>query len=231
MITIPETNKDYICDIQAPCFQTLSPQEINFVSQSKTQVLFHKGDSLTKQGVFASYILFVMSGLAKQYIENDNNKSFNLRIIRQGEFVGLSSVFAKNTYYYSSTALTECRTFLVEKAAIEKVIKQNGDFAFNIIRRYCELNTTLFNSLQNIIFKQMNGRLADTLLYIDRLKNETQDIFRLLSRKDLAAFSGISTENVVKLLKGLEKDNIIILKDKDIIITDKKRLEKISKTG
>jgi len=53
----------------------------------------------------------------------------------------------------------------------------------------------------------------------------------LLSRKDIADFAGISVESAVKLLKGLEKDTIISLKDKNIIINDSKRLEQISKTG
>ena len=56
------------------------------------------------------------------------------------------------------------------------------------------------------MYKQMNGRMADTLLYIDNLKNEKADIFQLLSRKDLADFAGISTESTVKLLKMFEKE-------------------------
>ena len=231
MKTIFETDKDFICDIQAPCFQMLSQEEIELVSKSKTQVLFRKGDNLTKQGAFASYILFIIDGLVKQYIESDNNKSYNLKIIKHGEFVGLSSVFLSNKYNYSSVSLTECRAFLVEKDTIEKVIKQNSKFTFNIIRRYCELNTILFFSLQNIVFKQMNGRLADTLIYIDNLKVENPEIFQLLSRKDIADFAGISPESAVRLLKSFEKDSIISLKDKDVIIIDKKRLEQISKTG
>ena len=66
------------------------------------------------------------------------------------------------------------------------------------------------------MYKQMNGRLADTLLYIDSLKTEKAEIFQLLSRKDLADFAGISTESAVKLLKTFEKDGLIELHEKDI---------------
>lgn len=227
MKTIRKTDKDFICDIKAPCFQMLSHDETELIRKSKTQVLFHKGDNLTKQGTFASYILFIFDGLVKQYIESDNNKSYNLKIIRNGEFVGLSSVFLSNIYSYSTISLNECRAFLIEKNTIEKVIKQNSKFSYNIIKRYCELNTVLFASLQKLQFKQMNGRLADTLLYIGSLKTGNPDIFRLLSRKDIADFAGISTESTVKLLKSFEKDSIITLKDKDITINDKNKLEQI----
>ena len=78
-------------------------------------------------------------------------------------------------------------------------------FGFNIIKKYFEQNTNLINTVRNLMYKQMNGRMADSLLYIDSLKNEKAEIFQLLSRKDLADFARISTESAVKLLKTLKK--------------------------
>ena len=231
MKTIFETDQDFICEIQAPCFQMLSPEEVVLVRASKTQVLFRKGDNLTKQGAFASYVLFIIYGLAKQYLEGESSKNFNLRIIQPGEFVGLSAVFTKNTFNYSSIALTDCHVFLVEKDAIAKVAKQNGMFGFNIIKRYCEQNANLFDTLRTIMYKQMNGRLADTLLYIDSLRTENAEVFELLARKDIADFAGISTESAVKLLKTFEKDGLIKLDEKNISIVNREALMEISKRG
>lgn len=233
MKTILETDPAYICEVLAPCFQLLSSQEMELVRASKTQVLFRKGDNLTKQGAFASYVLYVINGLAKQYIEGDSTKNFNLRIIKPGEFVGLSAVFTKNTFNYSSVAITDCQVFLIEKDAIAKVIKQNGLFGFSIIKRYCEQNSNLFDKLRTNIYKQMNGRIAETLLYIDGLKTETGvgELFQLLSRKDIGDFAGISTESTVKLLKSFEKDGLIKLNDKDITIINHSNLIEISRRG
>jgi CRP-like cAMP-binding protein len=231
MKTVFENDSDYYCDIQAPCFQELLPEEIKLVQQERTQVLFRKGDSLTKQGTFGSYILFIVNGYVKQYIEGDGQKDYNLRIIKPGEFVGLSIVFSGNTFNYSSVAMTECRAFLIEKQAVSSLVKKNGSFGFSIIRRYCELNTRLFNSLNSVIFHQMNGRLAETLLYIDGFRNDNPEIFQLLSRKDIADFAGISMESGVKLLKSFEKDGLIELHEKDIRIMDHNKLEEISRRG
>jgi CRP-like cAMP-binding protein len=231
MKTILETDSDFICDIKAPCFQMLIPEEAELVRSSKTQVLFRKDDNLTKQGAFASYVLFIIDGFARQYLEGDGIKNYNLRIIKPGEFVGLSAVFSENTFNYSSIALTDCHVFLVEKDAIANVAKQNGMFGFNIIKRYCEQNTNLINTVRNLMYKQMNGRMADALLYIDSLKKEKAEIFQLLSRKDLADFAGISTESTVKLLKIFEKDGLIELQEKDIKIINHPVLLEISKRG
>jgi len=231
MKTILETDQDFICDIQAPCFQMLTQEEMELVRASKTQIQFRKGDNLTKQGAFASYVLFIINGMARQYIEGDGTRDFNLRIIKPAEFVGLSAVFTKNTFNYSSIAITDCHVFLVEKEAISKVIKQNGMFGFNIIKRYCEQNADLFTVVRNLMYKQMNGRLADTLLYIESLKTENESVFQLLSRKDIADFAGISTESAVKLLKNFEKDGLIRLELKDVVLLNHSALQEISKRG
>ncbi len=209
----------------------LSQQELEIVRESKTQVLFRRGDSLTKQGAFASYILFVINGLCKQYIEGYGGKSYNLRVVQPGEFIGLSGVFTKNIYSYSTVALTDCQAFLVEKGVIANVIKHNGEFGLNIIKRYCEVNTNLFSKLNTVLYKQMNGRIAESLLYLDNLKSAHPDIFQLLSRKDIAEFAAVSTESAVKLLKNFEKDGLILLNEKDIVVLKRDVLAEISLKG
>lgn len=231
MKTILETDVDFICDIQSPCFQTITQEEVVLVRASKTQVLFRKGDNLTKQGTFASYILFVMKGLAMQYLEGDYNKSFNLKIIKPGDFIGLSSVFTKNTFDYSTVALTDCQAFLIEKESLTEIIKNNGTFGLGIIKRYCEQNSNMYLTLNTVLYKQMNGRMAEVLLNLDSFKAEFPEIFEQLGRKDIANFAGITTESAVKILKSFEKEGLIELTNKDIILLNYNDLKEISKRG
>ncbi len=231
MKTITETDKDFFCDIQAPCFQLLSKEEIEQIRSSKTQVLFRKGENLTKQGAFASYVLFIVTGFVKQLIEGDGARGYNLKIVQPGEFLGLSSVFGRNTFDYSAIALTNVQAFLIEKEAIAKLIHQDGAFAFSIIKRYCEQNTLLFGSIHKLVYKQMNGRLADALLYLSPEEHTGVNIFTVLSRKDIAEFAGISTESTVKLLKIFERDGLIKLQDKDIMLQNREALKEISRRG
>jgi len=111
MKTILENDNEFICNIQAPCFQRLANEEIDLIRSSKTQVLFRKGENLTKQGAFASYVLFIISGIAKQHIEGDGNKSYSLRMVTPGEFVGYL-LFSQKTYTATQQLpLPTCRHF------------------------------------------------------------------------------------------------------------------------
>lgn len=231
MKTIRDTDAEFICDIQSPCFQILTHEEVELVRESKTQVIFRKGDNLAKQGAFASYVLFIIKGIALQYVEDERSKSFNLRIIKPGEFVGLSTVFKYKTFNYSASALSDCQAFLIEKDAIVKIMKQNGSFAYDLINRYCEQNTNLFDTLRKVLYKQMHGRMADAILYLNEIKNEIPDLFASLSRKDIADFAGVTPENAVKMLKIFHKDKFIELVDKDILILNQSGLIEISRKG
>jgi CRP/FNR family transcriptional regulator, polysaccharide utilization system transcription regulator len=231
MKTITSTDKEFFCDIQAPCFQLLTKEEMEQIQSSRTQVLFRKGENLTKQGAFSTYVLFIITGFVKQLIEGDGTKGYNLRIIRPGGFLGLASAFDRNTFDYSAVALTETQAILIEKEAISKLIKKDGNFAFSIIKRYYAQNSHLYDTIHKLVYKQMNGRLADALLYLSQEEFSGMNIFPVLSRKDLAEFAGISTESTVKLLKQFEKDGLLKLADKDIILLNHDALSDISKKG
>jgi len=231
MKTLKETDQEYICDIQAPCFQQLTSEEAKQLQQNKTQVLFRKGDTLTKQGTYPSYILFLLDGVVKQYLEGDDNKSFNLSIQLPGEFIGLSTLFSTETVPYSTACLTDCQAVLVTKESLSRVLHANADFTYKLAERHAKQQAELFEALRNQQFKQMNGRMAAALLYLNGVKEHQPNLFTLLSRKDLADFAGIATESAVKLLKSFEKDGLIELDDKDIIIRDVETVLSVYKRG
>ena len=231
MKTISNTDKEFVCDITLPCFSVLSPEETELVRDSRVQVVFRRGENITKQGAFASYVIFIVSGFSRQYIEFANGRDYNLKIIRPGEMVGFSAVFNSSTFNYSVVAITETTGFLIEKEAIAGLVKNNGAFAFSMVKRYCEHNSMLYSSLGQVLNQQTNGRMATVLLTLSPENFGGEDIIRHLSRRELAGFAGISTEGAVKVLRSFEKDKLISLSDKSITVLDRDRLEEISRVG
>ncbi len=231
MKTLSNTDKEFVCDITLPCFSSLTTEETELVRESRVQVVFRRGENITKQGAFASYVIFIVSGFSRQYIECSNGRDYNLRIITPGEMAGLSAVFSRNTFSYSVVAITETTGFLIEKEAMAELVRKNSEFAFNIIRRYCEHNARLYTSLDHVLHQQTNGRMATVLLSLAPENFEGEDLFRHLSRRELADFAGISTEGAVKVLKSFEKDGLIKLSDKNILLINRPGLEEISRVG
>jgi CRP-like cAMP-binding protein len=231
MRSITPDQADFFCDIQLPCFQTLSSAEIEFVQSAKAQVEFRKGETITKQGSFSSYVLFVIDGWARQFVEFEMGKNYNLSIIKPGDFVGLSAIFSKQTFLYSAVALSDLKAYLIEKSALKEIVQHNGAFAFNLFQKQCELQAGMLDSIKGLAFKQINGRIADVILYLNSFKKNQPHIFDWISRRDLAEFAGISMESAVKTLKQFEKDQIISLLEKNIIVLNESKLSEISHLG
>ena len=219
------------CLKSSKCFRKLIPSELEFINQNKTQILYHKGENICKQGAFASYVLYISDGLVKLYLESPNNKNINIKILKTSEFIGLSSIYGDNIYNYSSVALKDSHICLIEKDSIKKLIIDNGNFASGLIQGYCKNERQLFDKIRSLGNKQMHGRLADTLLYLHNDDFKEYDIFPLLSRGDIAELAGISRESTVRLLTELKNDKIIDINGKQIKILNIEKLKEISRRG
>ena len=218
------------CKNSSKCFKKLIPSELEFINQNKTQILFRKGESVCKQGAYTSYVLYIVDGLIKIYLETAN-KNINLKLLKSGEFLGLSAIYLDNIYSYSGKALRDSTVCLIEKESFKKLILNNGAFASELIKWYCKNEIHSYDILRSQFSKQMYGRLADVLLYLsgDHFKDEL--IFSLITRKDLSEFAGLSLESTVRLLNELKSEGIIEVEGKKIQIKNRDLLIKLSKGG
>ena len=219
------------CEKISRCFRQLLPSELDFIDHYKVQINYSMGEDVCKQGAFASAVIYILDGLIKLSIEGPKNKSFILRIVNPAEYIGLSSLFGENTYHYSARTLMDTTICMIEKESIKKLIRENGVFASEIIRWHCHIETHHYKKIQSLTYKQLHGRLADTLIYLSRDDFEIKNVFQYLTRKDLAELSAMSTEGAVRILSEFDKDGIIELKGKDIKILDLEKLVRISKVG
>lgn len=226
-----ETKNCLTCKNGSNCFRKLISEELEFINEKKTQISYLAREIICKQGAFASYVLYISEGLVKLYLENINNKTTNVQILKSGDFIGLSSVFGKNIYNYSVVALKDSELCLIEKEGLRKLLENNGLFASSIIKNYCDTEGHLFEKIKSLSYKQMNGRIADTLLYLSNKELFEDNLFPLLSRKDIADFACVSKESTVKILSELKSEGIIELNGKDIIILETERLKQISRLG
>jgi len=219
------------CRKISKCFRQLLPSELEFIDHYKVQINYSMGEDVCKQGAFASSLIYIIDGLIKLSIEGPANKSFILRIVNPGEFIGLSSLFGENTYHYSARTLMDTTICMIEKESIKKLIRENAVFATEIIKWHCRIQTHHYKKIQSLTYKQLHGRLADTLIYLSQEDFGIENLFQYLTRKDLAELSAMSTEGAVRILSEFDKDGIIRLQGKDIQILDQDKLLKISRAG
>jgi CRP/FNR family transcriptional regulator len=207
------------------------PDALEELTKSKTQITYLKGETIFKQGAFAPYILYVVRGLIKVYLQTGFEKQINLSLAKTGDFLAYSSIFGENIHTYSAQALKDSVICMIEKESLKTILLQNPEFALEVTSKNYRNERHLLEIIKNISYKQMRGKLASGLLYLSHDEFLKEDVFQYLTRHDIADFASISTESAIKFLKEFEKEKMIKLKGRGIEITDRKKLDTTSKTS
>ena len=219
------------CQNASRCFQFLYDQELDFVDNQKTQVSFMKGETVFKQGAFAPHLLYVIDGLVLIYLQSGRGKCLNVCLVKPGDFLTLSPVFDRDVYQCSARALTNASVCMIDKKAVQDLLKNNAEFASGIMARNQKHDDRFLEILSSISFKQMRGKLASALLYLSSEEFEGVNVFYALSRRDIARFASITLESAVKFIKEFEKEGLIEVQGRHIRVLDRQKLQEINDKG
>lgn len=213
------------------CFREFSVDEQEFLKHKKKQISYFKGENIFKQGAFAPYVMFVLKGFVKVYLQTGYGKQINLRIARAGEFLAFSSVFGEEVYTYSTQSITDVEVCMIDKVGLGELLKNNPEFAMEVTSKNYKVEKELIGIIANLSHKQMRGKLATALLYLSNKEFKEANIFQYLTRQDVAEFASISTESTIRFLKEFEKEKLVRLEGKDIELLDIEKMVELSERG
>lgn len=211
------------------CFEVLSVQEKLILENGTTLLHFEKGETIVKEGYAASHVFLLESGMAKLDVLNDGRRQ-TVKILPPHSFIGIVCSFAGKNMEFSSVALSPSVVHLIDRDAMEELVKNNGEFACRLIKHMSFLSNEMIHSLTRFHSKNVDGALAILLLDMLRIFNHNE--FKLpLTRKEMAEIIGYSKESVIHALSRYNREGIIVVNEKNIQILDEERLLLISKTG
>lgn len=222
------------CVVRTPegtCFDLLSEDEMKLVNDNMVEVFYKKGETICKQGSFASKIIFLSQGLVKVYLEGEP-KNLVITIVPKNNLVGLPSIFeGNNTFLYSVSPYVDSWAQLIDIHVFKQLIRQNAVFASKIIDILNENTAQAYGRFFCLTRKQLHGRMADILMCLSERIFKSLEYDLPLSRTDLAELTGMSTESVIRIMKEFKDDKLIRVSGKSIRILDPERIRKISALG
>ncbi|MFC2106959.1 Crp/Fnr family transcriptional regulator [Bacteroidota bacterium] len=216
---------------QSKHYEVLSDDERKLLDQNTLNIEYKKGETICKQGAFASHIIFIEQGLVKVYIEG-NPKNLILTITPDNHFVGLQTLFdGNNTFLYSVSTYVDTTVKLIDIQAFKQLMNANAKFASRITSILNESSAQSYGRFFCLTRKQSHGRMADILLCLAQRIFKENSFDLPLSRQDLGELTGMSTENVIRIIKDFKDEKLIKVTCKVIDILDEDKLRKISEFG
>lgn len=213
------------------CFDVLTEEQLALLERKQVEVFYKKGEVIAKHGSFATHVIQLCEGLVKVYLE-DSNETLILKIIGPGSLIGLSALSDEgDTFRFTASAYEDSVAKLIDINTLKFLIRENGVFASKIINIMSENANQINNRFFFMTHRQSYGRLADLLLCLAGNIFKSRKFDMGLTRKELAELAGMSTENVVRVLKSFQKDGLIEIEGKSFVISNPEGLRRICTIG
>lgn len=203
------------------------------IDANSVEITYSKGETVCKQGTFASHIMVINEGLVKIYLEGkDKDETLILKILPAVNVIGLTSLIEGNSVFqYSAQAYLDTTVKLIDINTFRQILRKNGEFATKIISLLGENTVITYGRFFCLTKKQTYGRLADVILCLSQ-RVYKKEIFPLqLTRKELAELSSMSVESIARILTKFKEDKLIRVDSDTIEILDVERLNRVSRNG
>ncbi|MBC8147910.1 MAG: Crp/Fnr family transcriptional regulator [Bacteroidetes bacterium] len=219
------------CTKKLSMFNVLKDEELAIINESKNIVKFRAGEIILKQGTVLTHLACLTSGLAKIYIEGENNKNLILKFLRPTQMVGGPGLFTDFKIHFTVKALEESSACFIDTNVFKQILNKNHEFTLKLLWESHEQTIRSYTKFINLTQRQMHGRIADALLHLSQnIFVDSKEGF-LISRQDLADYTGMAKESAIRILREFSIENMIILNGKKIIITQPESLDIISRKG
>jgi CRP/FNR family transcriptional regulator, polysaccharide utilization system transcription regulator len=214
-----------------PLQRYLTSEEIEEIRAHVSVEHHSKRDIIFRQNSVTSHLMFVKSGLVKVYKESKDGRSYILKILTSGEFLGLLSFYGNTLHQFSASAVEDCDIGYIGIDVFNRILKKNGTFAMELIRLVSREGLYMFDKLLRLSHKQLPGRIADVILYFSETINNNEEFDFPLTRRELAELAGTTKESFIRTLAEFKNDKIIELNGSHVRINSMKIVRTLSELG
>jgi CRP-like cAMP-binding protein len=209
----------------------LNDHETHMIYNNRHVSKVRRRSNIISEGSPVSHILYLRSGLVKEYRMRPDNQEQILQIIKPHSYLGMTSLFADRINHFSYEALTDLNVCYIDSDVFVDLVRKNGNFAYEILTSVEHDSLNNFHRFINLNHKKIYGRVADILIYFSKIIFSSTILPIPLTRSELAEMCGTSRESIGRVIAVFKEDGIISASGKSIIINDIKKLENISKFG
>lgn len=220
------------CDKISCAALNLSTTQLELQNSTCNESTIKAGDVILSEGSLTSHIIYLRSGLVKEFQRVENSKhEYIMNLIKEKTYLGLHSLFGDKYNHYSYTALTDVSVCYIDRNIFKTLLLENGQFGYKILEAVSRDSLNTYHRFVTQHQKKIFGKLADALLYFSKNIYNSESFYLHLNRNEISYLIGTSRESVSKQLRQFEEEGLITMKGRIVNILKPLELERISKFG
>ena len=170
---------------------------------------YNSKDFIFRSGDKPLYYWQIVEGTIKLNHYNEDGKEFVHNILGENQSFGDACLFVEKTYPMNAYTLTPCTVIKLPKNKLFSILKENPEISF-------EMNSCLSHRVYHKMIMIQSIASASPVIRIrglmDYLKSFQEDCSAFsfpvkLTRQQIADFTGLRVETVIRTLKKMEQEN------------------------
>ena len=182
---------------------------------------YQKTDLIYMQEDDADLIYLIIKGKVRVYVMNSNGKEVTVDILKSGEIFGESALIPHSKRPTTVEALQDVQLIACYPKKLYPYCQQSQELMISIMQsmsKTCDYLTAMMKrSYTYNRYEKVAAFLLDQIQY-----DQQQEIS--YTHEEMASLLGLSRVTVTKVLNEFEKEKMILLQYKTIVIKDKNKL-------
>ena len=209
-------------------FQGVDPDAAESLAKDLEMVDIRKGEIVFSEGEPGDSLYIVLSGKIKVGRRAADGRQNLIAVMGPSYMVGELSLFDPGPRTATATAVLDTRLARLRKQALRPWLNNRPEIAEQLLRVLARRLRRTNDNLADLIFTDVPGRVAKTLLqFAGRFGTRDGGVLRVshdLTQEELAQLVGASRETVNKALADFASRGWLRLDGKTVIIMDPERL-------
>ncbi len=209
-------------------FSELSREQIASLRLQEVDRVYKKGESLFQEGGYPKALYVVYKGIVKIHKYGSNGKEQITRLASAGDLIGYRSILNEEQYSASASAVEETRLFKIPSDAFINLIKDNSDFSLKVMKMLAEDLRNAEKQVIDMAQKSVREKVAEALILLSDkfgVNAQTAALNSILTRKEIGDIAGVTTESAIRTISDFNKEEIIEIEGKRILIKDVAKLQ------
>ncbi|WP_288801965.1 CRP-like cAMP-activated global transcriptional regulator GlxR [Corynebacterium dentalis] len=215
---------------RAGIFQGVDPSAVRFLIEQLDSVTFPRGTTIFDEGEPGDRLYIIISGKVKLARHSVDGRENLLTVMGPSDMFGELSIFDPGPRTSSAICVTEVTAATMDSGMLQQWITEHPEIPQQLLRVLARRLRRTNNSLADLIFTDVPGRVAKALLQLaNRFGTQEGGALRVhhdLTQEEIAQLVGASRETVNKALAEFAHRGWIRLEGKSVLISDTERLAK-----
>jgi CRP/FNR family cyclic AMP-dependent transcriptional regulator len=211
----------------------LDERTVELMARRSTMATFEEGQLLHQAGEPMDAVSFLVEGRAKVYRVSADGKQQTIVLLATGDAfgeIGIVDPSGQDLYVEALEHVVVCRT---TREAFLQLASRDPALAVRLAEAMGEKLQTAREQIADFAFRDIQGRVAHLLLtFLERERRLTGDdsldrIVPGLTHRELAEIIGTRRESVTSALNSLERDDLIAVEGKEIVLREIEALREV----